>query len=165
MKRSLAGIVAIDAEIVDRVAVDRIELDFLAVLENRLRGHRSRRDDVAVGEDQTALRIDHESGRLCGRIPFGIESAGAVDLDGHDAGGDARQGLRPVRGRSERSGSCRGGRRRNRVRNRGRGGGRRDGGCPRGAGRRGGRREARRQQGEYEKQRTLHADPNEPQCR
>ena len=47
----LGGVVAIDAEIVHRVAVDRIELDLLAILEYRLCGDRTGRDHVSIRED------------------------------------------------------------------------------------------------------------------
>ncbi len=98
----LRRIVVIDAEVVHGIAVDREELHFLAVLENRLRRDRTRGHHVAIGQDETALRVDHESGGLRGRVPFRVEGPSAVDLNGDHAGGDALERLRPVLGRADR---------------------------------------------------------------
>ncbi len=89
-------IVAIDAEVMNRIAIDRIELHFLPVQEDGLRGHGSGRDDMTIGQYQSALGIDDEAGGLRGRIPLGIECARAVDLNGDHAGRNSFQGLRPI---------------------------------------------------------------------
>jgi hypothetical protein len=89
-------VVAIDAEVVNRVAVHRVELHFLAILEYGLRRHRTRRHHVPIRQYEAALRVDDESGRLRGGVPFGIESAGAVELNRHHARGDSLECLRPI---------------------------------------------------------------------
>ncbi len=90
----LGWVVAIDAEVVHRVAIDGVQFDFLAVLEHRGRHHRSGCHDVAVGQDQATHRVDHEARRLARLVPLGVEGAGLVDLDGHDRRRDALE--RPV---------------------------------------------------------------------
>src|SRR6516225_6947059 len=57
----LLRVVAVQAEVVHRIAVHRIQLHFLAVEESRLRGHGAGGDDVAVREDQPAFGIHHEA--------------------------------------------------------------------------------------------------------
>ena len=52
---------------------------------------------MAVGEDQAALRVDHEAGGLRGGVPFGVERARRIDFDGDDAVRDALERDRPVR--------------------------------------------------------------------
>ena len=88
-------VVAVDAEVVHRIAVHRVELHFLAVEERGLGGHRARRHDVAVREDQSALGVDDEPRRLRGGVPLGVERARLVDLDGDDALGNSRQRAAP----------------------------------------------------------------------
>ncbi len=82
-------VVAIDAEIVHRVAIDGVQFDFLAVLEHRGRHHRSGRHDVPVGQDQAAHGVDHEARRLARLVPLRVEGAGLVDFDGDDRRRDA----------------------------------------------------------------------------
>src|SRR5207244_2290805 len=89
-------VVAVDAEVVYRIAVHGIELNFLAIEEGRLRGHGTRGHDVAVGEDQAALGVDHEAGRLGARVPLRVEGAGRIDVDRDDAAGDALERVGPV---------------------------------------------------------------------
>ena len=93
----LRGVVAIEAEVVHRVAIHGIQRHFLAIQEHRLRRHRPGRHDVAVGENQAALRVDDEAGRLTRHIPFGVERARQVDLDGDDAGRDTFSSVRVQR--------------------------------------------------------------------
>ena len=93
----LRRVVAVDAEVVDRVAVDRAQFDFLAVLEDRGRDHGPRRHDVPVGQDQAALGIDDEAGRLARLVPLGVERARLVDLDRDDRRGDALERAVPGR--------------------------------------------------------------------
>jgi len=50
------------------------------IQEGRLRGDRSGRHDVPVGEDEAALRIDHEAGGLRRYVALGIEGARLIDL-------------------------------------------------------------------------------------
>ena len=94
----LRRVVAVQAEIVHRVAVDGLQLHFLAVQEHRLGGDRPRRHDMPVGQDQAPLRIHDESRRLCRGIPLRVEGPGRVDLDGDHAGRDALQRGRPAIG-------------------------------------------------------------------
>ena len=91
----LLRVVAIDAEVVDRIAIHRIELHFLAIEERGFRGHRARRDHVAIGEDEAPLGVDDEARGLRGGVPFGVERARLVDFDGDHALGDARQRAAP----------------------------------------------------------------------
>ena len=93
----LRGIVAIEAEVVDRIAIHRIERDFLAIEEHRLRRHRPGRHDVAIGEDQAALGVDDEAGRLARHVPLGVERARQVDLDRDDAARDPLERAGPAR--------------------------------------------------------------------
>ncbi len=90
-------VVTIDAEVVHRVAIDGVQLDFLPVLEHRGRHHRSGRDDVPVGQDQAALGVDHETRRLARLVPLGVEGAGLVDLDRDDRRRDALERTVPRR--------------------------------------------------------------------
>ena len=92
----LRRVVAIEAEVVHRIAIHRVELHFLAIEERGLGGHRARGHDVAVGEDQAALGIDHEAGGLRGGVPLRIEGARRIDVDRHDAAGDALERHGPV---------------------------------------------------------------------
>ena len=55
------------------------------------------RHDVTIGEDQAALGVDDEAGRLARHVPFGVERARQVDLDRDDAGRDALERARPAR--------------------------------------------------------------------
>ena len=82
-------VVAIDAEVVHRVAIDGVQLDFLAVLEHRGCHHRSGRHHVPVGQDQAAHGVDHEARRLARLVPLRVEGAGLVDFDGDDRRRDA----------------------------------------------------------------------------
>ncbi|MEZ4379794.1 MAG: hypothetical protein R3A79_00480 [Nannocystaceae bacterium] len=58
------GVEAEEAEVVDRVAVDRLQRRLLVVEEDRLSHGGARADDVAVGQQEAALRVDDEGGRL-----------------------------------------------------------------------------------------------------
>ncbi len=78
------------------IAVDRIELHFLPVQEGRLGGDRAGGDHVPVREDQATLGVDHEPGRLRGRVPLGVEGARRIDVDGDDAARNALEGGGPV---------------------------------------------------------------------
>jgi hypothetical protein len=69
----ISGIVLEEPEVVHRVAIDRHELDFFLIQENRLCDDRPRRNDVAIGQYQTALGIDDESCRLAGLVSLSIE--------------------------------------------------------------------------------------------
>ncbi len=94
------GIVAVDAEVMDGIAVHRIQLHLLAIEEDRLRGHGSRRHDMPIRQDESALGVDDEARGLRRRVPLGVEGARAVDLNGDDAAGDSLQGLCPAGGRA-----------------------------------------------------------------
>ena len=104
----LLRVVTVDAEVVHRVAVHRVQLHFLAVEEGRLRGHRPRGHDVTVGEDQAALGVHHEAGRLRGGVPLGVEGARQVDVDRDHARGDVLERHGPVRIALDRHGGLRG---------------------------------------------------------
>ncbi len=93
----LERIVTIEAEVVHGIAIDRAQLDFLAILEHCRRHDRSGRDHVPVGQDQAALRVDDEAGRLARLVPLGVERAGLVDLDRDDRGRDAFERMVPGR--------------------------------------------------------------------
>src|SRR6266404_8103524 len=92
-------IVAVDAEVVDGIAVHRIQPHLLAIEEDRLRGHGSGRHDMPIRQDESALGVDDEARSLRRRVPFGVEGTRAVDLDGDHPAGDSLQGLRPGGGR------------------------------------------------------------------
>ena len=66
------------------------------------------RHDVTIGEDQAALGVDHEAGRLRGGVPLGVEGARLVDLDRDHAPGDALERHGPVRIALDRHGGLRG---------------------------------------------------------
>src|SRR5690606_6044722 len=93
----LRRIVAIEAEVMDRVAVHGIELDLFPIQEYRLRGHGPRRDDVPIRQDQAALRVDDESGRLARHVPFGVERARQIHLNRDDTACDPLNRARPPR--------------------------------------------------------------------
>ena len=93
-------VVAIDAEVMDGIAIHRIQLHLLAIEEDRLRGHRPRRDDVPVRQDEPTLGIDDETRGLRRRVPLGVERTRAVDLNGDHPGGDSLQSLGPIGGRT-----------------------------------------------------------------
>ena len=94
----LLRVVAIEAEVVHGIAIHRLELDFLAIEECRDGLHRARRDDVPVRQDQAALGVDHEAGRLRRRVPLRVEGARCVDLDRDHAGRDPLERPGPARG-------------------------------------------------------------------
>src|SRR5210317_613562 len=71
------GIVSVDAKVVDRVPVDRINGYLFVIDENRLGHDRTGRHDVAIGQDQSTARIDYESGGLGRLVPVGIERTGS----------------------------------------------------------------------------------------
>jgi hypothetical protein len=60
----LGRIVTIDPEVVDRIAVHRIELDFLAIEKYGFGRDRPRRHHMTIGQYQTALRVDHKARSL-----------------------------------------------------------------------------------------------------
>jgi hypothetical protein len=60
----LRRVVAVQAEVVHRIAVHRIQLHLFPVEESGLRGHRPGRDHMAVGEDEATLGIHDEPGGL-----------------------------------------------------------------------------------------------------
>ena len=72
-----------------RIAIHRIERHFLAIEKHRLRRDRTGCHDVTIGEDQAALGIDDEAGRLARHVPLGVEGARLIHLDGDDAAGHA----------------------------------------------------------------------------
>ena len=88
-------VVAIEAEVVHRIAIHGPQLDFLAILEHGRRDHRTRGDDVTVGEYQPALGVDHEAGGLARLVPFGVEGPRLVDLDRDNRRRNPRQRLVP----------------------------------------------------------------------
>jgi hypothetical protein len=47
-------VVPVEAEIVYRIAVDGIQMNFFSVEKNRLRSDRPRRDHVSVSQDETS---------------------------------------------------------------------------------------------------------------
>jgi hypothetical protein len=79
----------------DGIAVHRVELHFLAVEERGFRRHRARGDHVTIREDEPAFGIDDEARRLRGGIPFRVEGARLVDLDGDHAFGHACERAAP----------------------------------------------------------------------
>ena len=81
----------------DRIAVHRIELHFLAIQEGRLGGDGPRRHDVAIGQNETMLGIDDESSRLRRRVPLRVECARRIHVDGDDTARDALERHRPIR--------------------------------------------------------------------
>ena len=95
-KTQLARIVAVQAEVMHRIAVHGVELHFLAVEEGRLGGHGPGRDDMAVGQDEAALGVDHEPRSLRGRVPLRIERPRRIDIDRYDAAGDTLKRDGPV---------------------------------------------------------------------
>ena len=110
----LLRVVPEEAEVVDRVAIDRDEVDFLLIEEHGLRAHGSRRHDVPVREDQPALARRRRSPSPGSTVALGVERARAIDLDGDDAGRDAleravpglllrRERRRPTRAQQRRS--------------------------------------------------------------
>ena len=94
----LRRVVAIKAEVVHGVAVHGLELDLLAIQEGREGLDRPRRHHVAVGQDDAALGIHHETRGLRRSVPLGVEGARHVDLDRDHAGRDALERARPARG-------------------------------------------------------------------
>ena len=62
----------VEPEVVHRIAIHGIELHFLAIEEGGLGRDRAWRDHMAIGEDQSALRIDHEAGGLSTGVAFGV---------------------------------------------------------------------------------------------
>jgi len=61
---------------------------------------------VTIGEDQSALGVDHEAGGLRRSIPLGIERARLVDLDGDHALRDAGERATPSGALTLRLGQC-----------------------------------------------------------
>ena len=55
-----------------------------------------RRDDMAIREDEAALGIDDEAGRLRRGVPLRVEGARLVDFDGDDALRDALERAGPA---------------------------------------------------------------------
>ena len=70
-----------------RVAIDSGQLDLFLVREQGFGPHRPRCHDMPVGQDQSALGVDHEPGCLAALVPLRIECTCTVDLDRYDAGG------------------------------------------------------------------------------
>ena len=81
----------------DGIAVNRCQANLFVIQEYCLGHNRSRSDNVPVGQDQAAFRVDDESCRLAGGVPAGIESAGAVNADGDHAGRYSFQRSDPFR--------------------------------------------------------------------
>ncbi len=81
----VGGIVAEEAEVVHRVAVDRRQLHFLVIAKHGLGNNGTRGDDVAIGQDQTAPRVDDKAGGLARTVPLGVERASAVDSNRDNA--------------------------------------------------------------------------------
>ncbi len=92
----LARVVTEETEVVHGIAVHGRELDFLLIEEYGLRAYRPRRHDVPVRQNEAALGVDDETRRLARLVALGVERARAVDLDGHDAGGDTLQRAIPA---------------------------------------------------------------------
>jgi hypothetical protein len=84
----LRRIVAIEAEVVHRIAIDRVQRDFLAIEETPPAPSPSGRHDVTIREDQAALGVDDEAGRLARHIPFGVERARWSTWIVNNAGGN-----------------------------------------------------------------------------
>ena len=103
----LLRVVAEEAEVVDRIAIDRREVDFLLIEEHGLRAHGPRRHDVAIREDDAVLRVDDEPRGLRRRVALRVERARAVDLDRHDAGRDSLERPVPARRFLRRAGCAR----------------------------------------------------------
>ena len=80
-----------------RIAIQRIQLQLLAIEQGGLGGNRTRRHHVTVGQHQSLLGINNKAGGLRRAVPLGIEGTGRIDLDGHHALRDALEGCRPRR--------------------------------------------------------------------
>ncbi len=92
----LLRVVFEEAEVVDRVAIHGREIHFLLIEEHGLRAHGAGRHDVAIREDDPALRVDDEAGGLARGVALGIERASAVDLDRDHAGSDTLERAVPA---------------------------------------------------------------------
>jgi hypothetical protein len=93
----LLRVETIEAEIVHRIVVDRMEPHHLAVEEGRRGRHRARRHDMAVREDDPTFGIDDETRRFRRLVPVRVEGAVLIEFDRHDAAGDARERGSPGR--------------------------------------------------------------------
>ncbi len=99
----LGGVEAIETEVVHRIPVDRPELDLLVVQEERVRPHRTRLYHVPIGQDQTSLRIHHESRRDRIRGDLRIEWTRGAHPDRKDARHHAIEHGLPALGRGSRA--------------------------------------------------------------
>ena len=75
-----------DPEVVDRIAIDRLDRHGLVVQEHRLARHGPGSDHVAVRQDEPALRVHHEARRRHHGRRLRVERARARDPDRHDRG-------------------------------------------------------------------------------
>ena len=76
-------IVAEEPEVMHRIAVHRLQVHFLLVQEDRLGHHRPRRHHVPIRQDQPALGIHHEPGRLTGLVALRVERPRTVHVNRH----------------------------------------------------------------------------------
>ena len=90
-------VVAQEAEIMNGIRVYALQFNFLLVREQGLAADRPGRHDVAVGQDDAALRVHHEPGAVQECVGLGIERTGLVDPQGHHRRADLLQGFPPGR--------------------------------------------------------------------
>ena len=91
------GVVTIEAEVVDRIAVHGVQRHFFAIEKHGLSGNRPGRHDVTIRQDEPPPGIDDEAGRLARHIPFGVERPGLIDLDRDDTSRGPFQRASPPR--------------------------------------------------------------------
>ena len=76
------GVIFKNAEVVYGIAVDRVAIDFLVVVEDDISRKWAGADNMSVGDDQASLGIDNEASGLAGTGGIGIEGAGLAEADG-----------------------------------------------------------------------------------
>jgi hypothetical protein len=80
----LGGLEAEEAEVVERVAVERRESNLLLGQEHRVGGDRSVRDDVAIGEDDAPARVHDEAGGMAEACVAAVVGTHACTPHYHD---------------------------------------------------------------------------------
>jgi hypothetical protein len=115
----VARFVAVEAEVVHRIAIDRPDGDLLVVEEDGLRHRWPRLDHVAVGENDAALGVDDEAGGGLKGGMIGVEGARHAHPQHHHRGHYPVECRLPVGGGPVPLGRC--GRSRKQQRGRGQG--------------------------------------------
>jgi hypothetical protein len=95
----VSRVVAEEAEVVDGIPVEGLELHLLVILKDGLGHRRAGLHDVAIGQDDPPLRVDHEARGGGGGRALRIEGAGRSCADHHDGRDDAVERLLPGVGR------------------------------------------------------------------